>query len=62
MNEERYSVFYKYGDEANDNMLTKEQAMKLAHNLEDDGYDVIVAELVNGEFVTIYETNPSVEG
>ena len=44
-NEAKYSVFYRYGDEAN----------------EENGYDVIVAELVDDEFVTIYQTNPSVE-
>ena len=60
-NEAKYSVFYRYGDEANDEMLTKDEAMKLAKDCEENGYDVIVAELVDDEFVTIYQTNPSVE-
>ena len=59
--EKNFSVFYKYGDEANDEMLTKDEAMKLAKECEENGYDVIVAELVGDEFQTIYETNPSVE-
>lgn len=52
-----YSVFYKNGDEANDNYLSKSQAMSLAMSLENDGYEVIVARLLpNDEWETIYET------
>lgn len=42
---EKYSVFYKDGDEANDSYLSRDDAMKLAHNLESDGYEVIVCRL-----------------
>lgn len=52
-----YSVFYKNGDEANDNYLSKSQAMSLAMSLENDGYEVIVARLLpNDEWETIYKT------
>lgn len=44
--EDRYSVFYKYGDEANDFYLTRKQAMKLADELEKKGHEVIVAKLL----------------
>lgn len=52
-----YSVFYKNGDEANDNYLSESQAMSLAMSLENDGYEVIVARLLpNDEWETIYKT------
>jgi len=55
--DEKYSVFYKYGDEANDNYLTKKEAMKLATELEKDKYEVIVAKLLpNDEWSVVYET------
>lgn len=40
-----YSVFYKYGDEANDYLLSKKEALELAANLEDEGYEVIVVNM-----------------
>lgn len=51
-----YSVFYKDGDEANDYYLSKRDALELAMNLEDDGYEVIVAKDLGNDWETIYET------
>lgn len=52
-----YSVFYKDGNEANDNYLSESQALSLAMSLENYGYEVIVARLLpNDEWETIYET------
>ena len=53
-----YCVFYKYGDAANDNYLTKTESFTLAKQLEADGYEVIVAKLAlkDNTWVTIYET------
>lgn len=51
-----YSVFFKEGDEANDSLLTKDEAMNLAKDLEKEGYEVIVARLLSDEWETIYVT------
>ena len=51
-----YSVFYKDGDEANDYYLSKRDALELAMNLEDNGYEVIVAKNLGNDWETIYET------
>ena len=57
--EDRYTVFYKDGDEVNDYMLTYQDAMDCAKETELDGYEVIVCELVGDEYVTVYETPKS---
>lgn len=55
--EDKYSVFYKDGDEANDYYLSKQDALNLAKELESENYEVIVAKkLGNDEWETIYET------
>lgn len=51
-----YSVFFLDGDEANDNFLTHQEAMQLANDLENEGYEIIIARLVNNEWVTEYES------
>lgn len=54
---ENYSVFYKYGDEANSSYLSKSEAMSLAESLEMDGYEVIVARLLpTDKWEMIYKT------
>lgn len=53
---ERYSVFYKDGDEANDNYLTKNEALCLAHDLDRDGHDVMVCKLIGEEWETVYRS------
>lgn len=53
----RYSVFFKNGDETNYAYMDRNHAMKLAEDLEEDGYEVIVAKLLpNGGWQTVYET------
>lgn len=47
-----YSVFYKDGDEANDYYLSKRDALELAMNLEDNGYEVIVAKNLGNDWET----------
>ena len=56
MSEERYTVFYRYGDEANDCLLTRDDALSLANTLELDGHEVIVAECTDDEYRPIYDT------
>lgn len=57
VNEAVYSVFYKNGDEANDFFLTWDEALSLAEELEEDGYEVTVAKhLPDGGWETIHET------
>lgn len=51
-----YSVFFKDGDEANDFYLSREEAMKLARNLEAQGFEVLVAKWEDDMWKTVYET------
>ncbi len=53
----KYSVFYKDGDEANDEYLDIYDAVSFSNHLEDEGYDVIIARLGDdGQWVTVYES------
>lgn len=56
MEKKNYSVFFKDGDEANDFYLSRDKAMKLARQLEAEGYEVIVTKKVNDDCKTVYET------
>ncbi|NLX40919.1 MAG: hypothetical protein GXY75_03345 [Bacteroidales bacterium] len=51
-----YTVFYRDGEEANDSYLSHQEAMNLAMELEENDNDVVIAKLVNNEWITVYET------
>ena len=56
-NEKNYSVFFKdSGEEENSYMLSYDDAMKMAHEIEDEGYAVYVAKLENNQWQKVYET------
>lgn len=50
MDKNMFSVFFKNGDEANDNYLSQADALALAEMLKQEGYEVIVAKSVKGKW------------